>query len=106
MFFLPVLFLLAADYLGRLESKPVDRTPPLIPRSKLYGNPDRYGLNLSPDGKYIAYAAPYKNVMNLWVVSSRKLVNARKNRKKSKSKRVTFDKDAGIYCTTLATIIP
>ena len=31
---------------------------PLIPRSVLFGNPEKAGVQLSPDGKYISYRAP------------------------------------------------
>ncbi|MDB5310294.1 MAG: dipeptidyl aminopeptidase/acylaminoacyl peptidase [Gemmataceae bacterium] len=42
--------------------------PPLIPRDVLFGNPDRAGPQLSPDGKHIAYLRPDdKNVLQVWV---------------------------------------
>lgn len=40
---------------------------PLIPRSVLFGNPEKAGVQLSPDGKYISYRAPVDGVMNVWV---------------------------------------
>lgn len=43
---------------------------PLIPRATLFGNPDRAGAQLSPDGKWISYLAPVENVMNVWVAPS------------------------------------
>ena len=42
-------------------------TPPLIPREVLFGNPEIAGVQLSPDGTRIAYLAPYRGVLNLWV---------------------------------------
>lgn len=39
----------------------------LIPRTILFGNPDRTSVQLSPDGSYIAYLAPRDGVMNVWV---------------------------------------
>ncbi|KZR86133.1 Prolyl tripeptidyl peptidase precursor [Synechococcus sp. MIT S9509] len=42
-------------------------TPPLIPREVLFGNPEIAGVELSPDGTRIAYLAPYRGVLNLWV---------------------------------------
>ena len=42
--------------------------PPLIPRADLFGNPDKAGPQISPDGKHIAYLAPDdKNVLQVWV---------------------------------------
>lgn len=40
---------------------------PLIPRSVLFGNPDRAGLSLSPDGTRVAFLAPLDGVLNVWV---------------------------------------
>lgn len=39
----------------------------LIPRSVLFGNPDRLAPRVSPDGKQIAFIAPDQGVLNLWV---------------------------------------
>ena len=45
--------------------------PPLIPRDVLFGNPDRAGPQISPDGKSIAYLRPdAKNVLQVWVRST------------------------------------
>jgi dipeptidyl aminopeptidase/acylaminoacyl peptidase len=42
--------------------------PPLIPRDILFGNPEKAGPQLSPDGKHLAYLAPDgKNVLQVWV---------------------------------------
>ena len=43
---------------------------PLIPRATMFGNLDRAGAQLSPDGKWISYLAPVENVMNVWVAPS------------------------------------
>lgn len=40
---------------------------PLIPRSILFGNPDRAQIRLSPDAKHFSWLAPVNKVMNLWV---------------------------------------
>lgn len=42
----------------------------LIPRTVLFGNPERIGPQLSPDGNLIAYIAPVDSVLNLWVMNS------------------------------------
>lgn len=39
----------------------------LISRDVLFGNPDRAGLQLSPDGTALAFLAPLDGVMNIWV---------------------------------------
>ncbi|MFK3650132.1 alpha/beta fold hydrolase [Lysobacter enzymogenes] len=39
----------------------------LIPRSALFGNPERSSAQLSPDGRYLSWLAPVKGVMNVWV---------------------------------------
>ncbi|MEJ7816811.1 MAG: hypothetical protein WKF53_16700, partial [Rubrobacter sp.] len=40
---------------------------PLIPREVLFGNPEKVGPRLSPDGERLAYLAPKDGVMNVWV---------------------------------------
>lgn len=41
---------------------------PLIPRSVIFGNPERAGGRVSPDGKYISFLAPRDGVLNVWIV--------------------------------------
>ncbi|MDX2180840.1 MAG: S9 family peptidase [Bryobacteraceae bacterium] len=41
--------------------------PPLIPRELLFGDPERAAPTISPDGKKIAYLAPYNGKRNVWV---------------------------------------
>ena len=41
----------------------------LIPRSVLFGNPDRLSVKISPDGKQLAWIAPSNGVLNVWVAS-------------------------------------
>jgi dipeptidyl aminopeptidase/acylaminoacyl peptidase len=40
---------------------------PLIPRTVLFGNPDKASAQLSPDGTRIAYLAPLDGVLNVWI---------------------------------------
>lgn len=40
---------------------------PLIPRKILFGNPDKVGVQFSPDGQYLSYLAPKDGVVNIWV---------------------------------------
>jgi dipeptidyl aminopeptidase/acylaminoacyl peptidase len=39
----------------------------LIPRKQFFGNPEKAHARLSPDGKQLAYLAPVKGVLNVWV---------------------------------------
>ena len=40
---------------------------PLIPRTVLFGNPERVSPSISPDGTQVAYLAPVDGVLNVWV---------------------------------------
>jgi len=59
----------------------------LIPRDVLFGNPDRTGVQLSPDGTRISWIAPVEGVLNVWVAPVADL---------SAAKPVTKDADRGI----------
>jgi len=39
----------------------------LIPRQILFGNPERVGPRISPDGSQLAWIAPHENVLNVWL---------------------------------------
>lgn len=41
--------------------------PDLIPRTVLFGNPDRAGAQLSPDGTTLSWLAPRDGVLNVWL---------------------------------------
>ena len=61
--------------------------PTLIPRTTLFGNPERTSPKLSLDGKYIAYIAPDdKNVLQVWLRSV----------ENKAAKKLTDDKKRGI----------
>jgi Tol biopolymer transport system component len=49
----------------------------LIPRKALFGNPDKTGARLSPDGQQISYLAPVDGVLNLWLAPLHDLTAAR-----------------------------
>jgi dipeptidyl aminopeptidase/acylaminoacyl peptidase len=58
------------------EEAPVAKGNPrddLIPRAVLFGNPERVGVQLSPDGKHISWLAPSNGVMNVFVAPSNAL---------------------------------
>jgi dipeptidyl aminopeptidase/acylaminoacyl peptidase len=71
-------------------AKPI--TPPradasLIKRQILFGNPDRGGVRLSPDGTQLSFLAPRDGVMNIWVAPADK---------PGEAKAVTAEKERGI----------
>lgn len=41
--------------------------PPIIPLEDFFRNPEKSSFNISPDGKYISYMAPYESRMNIFV---------------------------------------
>lgn len=41
-------------------------TFPLIPRHVLFDNPDHASPQISKDGRYLAYLAPWEGVLNIW----------------------------------------
>jgi len=64
-----------------------DKLPPLIPRDVLFGNPERAGTQISPDGKYLSYlAADDKGVLQVWV----------RSRDKDDARKITNDPKRGI----------
>jgi dipeptidyl aminopeptidase/acylaminoacyl peptidase len=70
----------------------------LIPRSALFGNPERTSPQLSPDGGALAWIAPRDGVLNLWVapISGESGVNW------TAARPVTEDTDRGIRAFTWA----
>lgn len=48
----------------------------LIPRSILFGHPNKFNALISPDGKYISFLAPKDGVNNIWVAPSEDLSKA------------------------------
>jgi len=43
------------------------KEPQIIPREHLFSNADHMNVRISPDGKNLAYLAPHKGTMNVWV---------------------------------------
>jgi dipeptidyl aminopeptidase/acylaminoacyl peptidase len=60
---------------------------PLIPRQVLFGNPERVSPRVSPDGKRLAWIAPLRGVLNVWVAPLDRIDEA---------EVVTDDEDRGI----------
>jgi len=49
----------------------------LIPRRIFFGNPDKAGVQISSDGKYLSFVAPLDGVLNVWVAPADNLEAAR-----------------------------
>src|SRR3954470_15724196 len=91
----------------------------LIPRSALFGNPERSSPEISPDGAMLAYLAPDQGVLNVWVrtlgkTDDRVITNDRKRGIRNfawqfDSKSILYGQDQGgdenwrIYQTNVAT---
>jgi len=59
---LATMFAAAAPAFGAQAAQ-----PPLIERTKLFGNPSQAGGKISPDGKWLSWHAPRDGVLNIWV---------------------------------------
>lgn len=60
------LVLLLCVYLPAISAQEKSTTD-LIPRSVLFGNPERSNPSISPDGKQLGYLAPVDGVLNVWI---------------------------------------
>src|SRR4030095_11050137 len=58
---------LVAALLAASASCIASAEPELIPRQVFFGNPDRAGVQISPDGTRISYLAASDGVLNIWV---------------------------------------
>lgn len=111
---------LALCLTGVLAATTVAADVPLIPRAVLFGNPDRAGAQISPDGKYLSWLAPVDGVLNVWVAPVDRLDEARPVTKDTErgiriyfwaytSRHVLYQQDAGgdedwhVYRVDLAT---
>jgi dienelactone hydrolase len=64
----------------------------LIPRQRLFGNPERLSPRLSPAGNRLAWIAPYQDVLNVWVAP----MTAAEGVDWAAARVVTYDTDRGI----------
>jgi dipeptidyl aminopeptidase/acylaminoacyl peptidase len=72
---------------GKSTAPPAAAAVPLIPRTILFGNPDKANPQISPDGTKLAYLAGVDGVLNVWVGPMDD---------PAKAKAVTSDKKRGI----------
>ncbi|HPN37516.1 MAG TPA: S9 family peptidase [Melioribacteraceae bacterium] len=66
-----------------------DDIPPLIPVKTFFSNSEKLEFRISPDGKYISYLKPHKNILNVFI----------KEIETNEEKQVTFslNKDIDVY---------
>ncbi len=57
----------AATQAAPASSSYLDRLPPLIDRTLFFDDPKLASAQISPDGRFISFRKPYKDVMNIWV---------------------------------------
>jgi len=77
----------AASAPAAVAAKPALPPKTLIAREMLFGNPERQGPQISPDGKQLSWLAPVDGVMNVWVAPVDD---------PSKARAITQDKKRGI----------
>lgn len=61
------LIFLATNLISLMAYAQQSGRPPLIPLEDFFRNPERTSFNISPDGKFISFLAPYENRMNIHV---------------------------------------
>ena len=83
----PSALLFAAATLAVMAESSRAAETPIIPRKVFFGNPDKAGAQISPDGKTLSFIAPVDGVMNVHVCPVGDLAAA---------KPVTKDKKRGI----------
>jgi dipeptidyl aminopeptidase/acylaminoacyl peptidase len=62
-----VLLTFASSLLLLVPAGSLAELPPAIPREVIFGNPQKQSPSVSPDGTRLAYLAPEKGVLNVWV---------------------------------------
>lgn len=59
------------------SQQPSTKESNLIPRSVLFGNPQKASARVSPNGKWLAYLAPVDGILNVWVAPIDDIANAK-----------------------------
>lgn len=57
----------ASNSSATADSSETAKEPTLIPRSVLFGNPEKAMARISPNGKWLSYLAPVDGILNVWV---------------------------------------
>jgi dipeptidyl aminopeptidase/acylaminoacyl peptidase len=66
-FAISLIFLCVGFGLLNFVCKKNESLPEIIPRKVLFGNPSYLTPKISPDGRIIAYRAPFKGKLSLWI---------------------------------------
>ncbi len=61
--------------------------PPLIPMEDFFKNPEKSSFQISPDGKYLSYMAPFKDMRNVFITEAGK----------DSAIQLTFETERSIY---------
>ena len=69
-------FLVVLTVLGAVAWQGATASPPLIDREVLFGDPEIAGAQISPDGRWISFRKPYRDIMNIWVKRTREPFDA------------------------------
>jgi dipeptidyl aminopeptidase/acylaminoacyl peptidase len=62
-----LLFLFSLVIISSCSQKKKAEIPPVISMKDFFRNPEKSGYQISPDGQYFSFRAPWKNRMNLFV---------------------------------------
>ncbi|MEW6744982.1 MAG: prolyl oligopeptidase family serine peptidase [Planctomycetota bacterium] len=67
-FLLPALVLaILAVTMTAGNGQDLAKLPPLLDRELFFGDPKIAGAQISPDGSWISFIKPYRDIMNIWV---------------------------------------
>lgn len=66
-FALAALLLIAGASGAAIDQSYLAKLPPIIDRDVLFGDPQISGGQISPDGAYISFRKPYKDILNIWI---------------------------------------
>ncbi len=64
---LALVTVVAATVIGCGATATREAEPPIIDRELFFGDPEISGAQLSPDGQWISFLKPYRDVRNIWV---------------------------------------
>ncbi len=67
LFAATLLLVACGEHEASKEASAKVQPPPVIPMQDFFRNPEKSGYQISPDGQYFSYRAPWKNRMNIFV---------------------------------------
>jgi dipeptidyl aminopeptidase/acylaminoacyl peptidase len=73
-----ILFMIITTAILNLKKEKTHMTEKqLIPRSVMFGNPDKVTVRTSPDGRNLSFIGPYNGVLNIFLAIDNNLENAK-----------------------------